>query len=92
MKKITLILLSLSARALSAAPAAQKAAPKAAAPKTPAPQKEEEAKEQHSAEALSSLMEEKSVSGKEAEKPAPAAAEKLSEADRKLNDILGNRK
>ena len=40
MKKITLILLSLSALALSAAPAAQKAAPNAAAPKAPAPQKE----------------------------------------------------
>jgi ABC-2 type transport system ATP-binding protein len=58
----------------------------------PAPQKEEKANEEHAAEALSSLMEEKSAPPQEAEKSAPAAAEKLSEADKKLNDILGNRK
>ena len=58
----------------------------------PAPEKEEKPNEEHAAEALSSLMEEKSAPPKEAEKSTPAAAEKLSEADKKLNDILGNRK
>jgi hypothetical protein len=38
-------------------------------------------------------MEEKGAArAEEAPAPSPAAAEKLSEADRKLNDILGNRK
>ena len=46
---------------------------------------------QVSEEKLSGLMEEKSVV-KEALPPSPDEARKLSEADRKLNDILGNRK
>jgi ABC-2 type transport system ATP-binding protein len=41
---------------------------------------------------LSGLMEEKSVVRSEEKSPAPDVAEKLSEADRKLNDILGSRK
>ena len=57
-----------------------------------APRKAEETKSQVSSEALSSLMEEKSAPGKERAAADPAAAEKLSEADRKLNDILGDRK
>ncbi|MBR7137928.1 MAG: ABC transporter ATP-binding protein [Lentisphaeria bacterium] len=57
-----------------------------------APRKAEETKSQVSSEALSSLMEEKSAPGKESAAADPAAAEKLSEADRKLNDILGDRK
>ena len=56
-----------------------------------APRKAEETKSQVSSEALSSLMEEKSAPGKESAAADPAAAEKLSEADRKLNDILGDR-
>ena len=44
-----------------------------------------------SAEKLSGLMEEKSAP-KKAAAPTPDEAVKLSEADRKLNDILGNRK
>jgi ABC-2 type transport system ATP-binding protein len=57
-----------------------------------APRKAEETKSQVSSEALSSLMEEKSAPGKESAAADPAAAEKLSEVDRKLNDILGDRK
>ena len=46
---------------------------------------------QVSAEKLSGLMEEKKVV-KEVAPPSPDEAKKLSEADRKLNDILGDRK
>ena len=53
----------------------------------------EEEKPKVSESQLSGLMEEKGAAKVEEEKPvSPAAAEKLSEADRKLNDILGNRK
>ncbi|MBR2873458.1 MAG: ATP-binding cassette domain-containing protein [Lentisphaeria bacterium] len=48
-------------------------------------------KAEPSAEKLSGLMEEKSAP-KEAAAPTPDEAAKLSDADRKLNDILGNRK
>ena len=54
------------------------------------PAAEEEKKE--AAGKLSGLMEEKSVVRSEEKTPAPDVAEKLSEADRKLNDILGSRK
>lgn len=64
--------------------APEKAAPEQAAP---APEKAEPAPEK-----LSVLMEEKSAPKAEETAPAPGDAEKLSEADRKLNDILGNRK
>ena len=49
------------------------------------------AEAQVSAEKLSGLMEEKSAV-KETAAPTPDQAKKLSEADRKLNDILGDRK
>ena len=62
----------------------------------PAPRQEEipaEKKEQPARVDLSDLMEEKSVKvSEEAPDRTAAAAEKLSEADKKLNDILGNRK
>lgn len=63
-------------------------------PAAPAPAKSAEPKaeeKQVSEEKLSGLMEEKSAA-KEVAAPAPDEAKKLSEADRKLNDILGNRK
>ena len=41
---------------------------------------------------LAGLMEEKTVAADDKKEVAPDVAEKLSEADRKLNDILGNRK
>jgi hypothetical protein len=63
------------------------AAPAAAEEKKPAPAAEAQVSE----EKLSGLMEEKSAP-KEAAAPTPDEAVKLSEADRKLNDILGNRK
>ena len=66
-----------------AAPAAAEA-PKAAA-EAPAE------KAAVSEEKLSGLMEEKSAV-KEETAPSPDEAKKLSEADRKLNDLLGNRK
>ena len=62
----------------------------------PAPRQAEPApeKKEPSAEKLSDLMEEKGSVKAAEETPAAAAAaaEKLSEADKKLNDILGNRK
>ncbi len=65
-------------------------------PQAPAPrqeEKEDEKKEQPAEVKLSDLMEEKSVKvSEEAPDRSAAAAEKLSEADKKLNDILGNRK
>ena len=66
------------------------AAPAAAA----APEAAAEAPAEKSAvseEKLSGLMEEKSAVKEEAA-PAPDEAKKLSEADRKLNDLLGDRK
>ena len=63
-------------------------------PEAPAPAKSAEPKaeeKQVSEEKLSGLMEEKSAV-KEVAAPTPDEARKLSEADRKLNDILGNRK
>ena len=63
------------------------AAPAAAEEKKPSPA----AEAQVSAEKLSGLMEEKSAV-KETAAPTPDQAKKLSEADRKLNDILGDRK
>jgi ABC-2 type transport system ATP-binding protein len=63
-------------------PEPQKNAPRETAPE---PEKKSEAAE----EKLSGLMEEKLVPKEEEAAPAPDARKELSEADRKLNDILG---
>ena len=63
----------------------------AAAPQEPAVQPRPEQQEKADEEKLSGLMEEKLVP-KEESAPAPDAGEQLSEADRKLNDILGKGK
>jgi ABC-2 type transport system ATP-binding protein len=70
----------LQTPAAPAAPAAPEAAAEAPAEKSAV-----------SEEKLSGLMEEKSAVKEEAA-PAPDEAKKLSEADRKLNDLLGDRK
>ena len=58
----------------------------------PAAAPESSEKSTVSVKELSGLMEEKSLPKAEEKPVDTAAAEKLSEADRKLNDILGNRK
>ena len=68
----------------------QNVAAPAAVQKSAAAVADEEKKD--AAGKLSGLMEEKSVVRSEEKSPAPDVAEKLSEADRKLNDILGSRK